>query len=130
MIDHNVMRLDISMHNSFAVAEIESFEELKDVESNINIVKLGVEASEIGVVDVLEDERWSLALRVSNNIKQGNNIGAASQILQDLDFTLDLLLLDRLEDLDYAFLIVDHIDAFENFRVLSSANLSHYFVVF
>lgn len=67
------MRLDISMHNSFAVAEIESFEELKDVESNINIVKLGVEASEIGVVDVLEDERWSLALfavRVSQDVSK------------------------------------------------------------
>lgn len=73
MIDHNVMRLDISMHNSFAVAEIESFEELKDVESDINIVKLGVEASEIGVVDVLEDERWSLALcavRVSHGVSK------------------------------------------------------------
>jgi hypothetical protein len=67
------MRLDISMHNSFAVAEIESFEELKDVESNINIVKLGVEASEIGVVDVLEDERWCLALfavRVSQDVSK------------------------------------------------------------
>jgi hypothetical protein len=73
MIDHNVMRLDISMHNSFAVTEIESFEELKDVESNINVVKLGVEASEIGVVDVLEDERWCLALfavRVSQGVSK------------------------------------------------------------
>jgi hypothetical protein len=33
--------------------------------------------------------------------------------------SLDLLLLDRLEDLDNAFLVVDDIDALENLRVLS-----------
>jgi hypothetical protein len=56
------MRLDIAMHNSFAVAKVECLEELEDVESDINIVELGVQASEIGVVDVLENQRWSLTL--------------------------------------------------------------------
>lgn len=62
MIDHNVMRLDITVHDSLAVAEIEGLEELEDVESDINIVELGVQASEIGVVDMLKDERRCLAL--------------------------------------------------------------------
>ena len=62
MIDHNVMRLDITVHNSLAVTEIEGLQELEDVESDINIVELGVQASEIGVVDMLKDERRCLAL--------------------------------------------------------------------
>ena len=62
MIDHNVMRLDITVHDSLAVAEIEGLEELEDVESDINIVELGVQASEISVVDMLKDERRCLAL--------------------------------------------------------------------
>ena len=62
MIDHNVMRLDITVHDSLAVAEIEGLQELEDVKSNINIVELGVQASEIGVVDELEDKGRRFAL--------------------------------------------------------------------
>jgi hypothetical protein len=62
MVDHNVVRLDITMHDSLAVAEIQGLEELKDIESDINIVELGVQASEIGVVDMFEDQRRCLAL--------------------------------------------------------------------
>lgn len=62
MIDHNVMRLHISVHDSLAVAEVESLEQLKDVVTNIDVVELGVQASEIGVVDMLEDERRGLTL--------------------------------------------------------------------
>lgn len=115
MIDHNVMRLDISMHNTLAVAEVQSLEELKDVEPDIDVIELGVEASEIGIVDVLENEGRRLTLfavgqfhiamdvegvgtnlRIPNNVKQGNNIGTSGQILEDLDLALDLLLLHRL----------------------------------
>lgn len=62
MIDHNVMRLHISMHDSLAVAKVESLEQLKDIVADIDVVELGVQASEIGVVDVLEDERRGLTL--------------------------------------------------------------------
>lgn len=62
MIDHNVMRLHVSVHDSFAVAEVQSLEQLKDVVTNIDVVELGVQASEIGVVDMLEDERRGLTL--------------------------------------------------------------------
>jgi hypothetical protein len=130
MIDHNVMRLDITVHDSLAVAEIEGLQELEDVESNINIVELGVQASEIGVVDMLKDERRCLALRVTNNVKQGNDVRATSQILKNLDLSLNLLLLDRLQDLDNALLVVDNIDTLKDFRVLSAADLSNNLVVF
>jgi hypothetical protein len=40
--------------------------------------------------------------------------------LQDLDLSLNLLLLDGLQDLDDAFLIVGDIDSLEDFRILPS----------
>ena len=62
MIDHNVMRFDISMHDALAVAEVQSLEQLQDVEAYIEIVEFGVKTSEVRVVDILEDEGRCLAL--------------------------------------------------------------------
>lgn len=62
MIDHNVMRLHVSVHDTLAVAEVQSLEQLQDVEAHIEIVELGVQAPEVGVVDVLEYEGGRLAL--------------------------------------------------------------------
>jgi|FreactcultuFSWF8_1027224.scaffolds.fasta_scaffold00191_57 hypothetical protein len=73
---------------------------------------------------VRQDGEWQVDqahLAVSHNVKKTNDVGASTQVLEDLDFTLDLLLLDRLEDLDDAFLVVDDVDALKNFRVLSAA---------
>jgi len=45
---------------------------------------------------MLEDERRSLRLRVTNNIQQLDNVDATPEVLKDLDFALDLLFVDRL----------------------------------
>jgi hypothetical protein len=42
---------------------IVNLEQLEDVVSNINIGEFGVQASEVGVVDVFEDEGGGFALR-------------------------------------------------------------------
>lgn len=63
MVNHDVVRLDISVHNALAVAEVEGFEKLKDVVANIEIVELGVEVAEVGVVDVFEDEGGGFTLQ-------------------------------------------------------------------
>ena len=73
---------------------------------------------------VRQDGEWQVDrahLAVSHNVKKTNDVGASTQVLEDLDFTLDLLLLDRLEDLDDAFLVVDDVDALKNFRVFPSS---------
>jgi len=62
MIDHNVMRLNITVHDAFAVAEVEGLEELEDVIPYVVVLELGVEAPEVGVVDVFEYQRRCLAL--------------------------------------------------------------------
>ena len=62
MIDHNVMRFYVSVHDALAVAVVERLEEFVDVVAHIDVVELGVEAPEVGVVDVLKDQRRGLTL--------------------------------------------------------------------
>jgi hypothetical protein len=35
MVNHNIMRFDIPVHNAFAMAEVQRFQQLIDVEANI-----------------------------------------------------------------------------------------------
>lgn len=60
-------------------------------------------------------------LRVADDVQQRHNVGTSCQILEDLDLSLDLLLLDRLEDLDDALLVVDDVDTLENLAIFSAA---------
>lgn len=121
MVDHNVMRLHIAVHNSLAVAVVEGLEQFKDVVTDIEVVELWVETPEVCVVDVLEDERGRLTLGVPHDVEEGDNVGAAGEILEDLDLTLDLLLLDGLENLDDAFLVIDDVDAFKDLGILAAS---------
>lgn len=125
------MRLDISVHNTFAVAEIQCLEissvqsvlgdrpstnlqELEDVISYVIIHELGVKTPEVRVVDIFEYQRGRLALAIPHNVQQCDHIGPSTEILQDLDLPLNLLLLDRLQHLDDAFLVVHDVDPFEH----------------
>lgn len=62
MIDHNVVRFHISVHDALAVTEVQSLQELEDVVAYVKVVKFGVQAAEVGVVDVFEYEGRCLAL--------------------------------------------------------------------
>lgn len=66
MIDHNVMRLDITVHDSFAVAEVQGLEQLEDVVSYVVVLEFGVQTPEVSVVDVLEDQRRCFALHCAH----------------------------------------------------------------
>lgn len=63
MIDHNVMRLDISVHDAFTVAVVQRLEKLVYVVPHVVVLKLGVQAPKVGVVDILKDQRGCFALR-------------------------------------------------------------------
>jgi len=121
MVDHNVMRLHIAVHDSLAMAVVEGLEQLKDVVADIEVVELWVETPEVCVVDVLEDERGRLTLGIPHDVEEGDNVGTAGEILEDLDLTLDLLLLDGLENLDDAFLVIDDVDAFKDLGILAAS---------
>jgi hypothetical protein len=129
MIDHDIVGLHISVHDTLAVTEVQRLKELINVEADIIVREARVQGPEISVVDCLKDQAGSLALVVPNNVEQSYDVGAASKILENLDLSLDLLLLHGLEDLDNAFLVVDDVDAFEYLRVLASTNLANDLVV-
>ena len=65
-------------------------EQLVDVEADVGVDERGVERLEVGVVDVLEHQAGRLGLRVAHHIQQLDHVGAAVQVLQDLDLPLDL----------------------------------------
>ena len=114
VIDHDIVGLDISVHDALAVTEVQRLKELVDVEADIIVREPRVQSAEVSVVDSLKDQAGGLALIIPNHIQQSNNVGTACEILENLDLSLDLLLLHRLEHLDNAFLIIDNVDAFEN----------------
>lgn len=121
MINHDVVGLDIPVHDAFAVAEIQSLQKLIHIKAHIVVGEPRVQGPEVSVVDVFENQTRCLALTVTNHIQQGYHVRTTRQILEDFDLTLDLLLLDRFEDLDDTLLVVDNIDALEHFGVLSPA---------
>jgi hypothetical protein len=50
VVYHHIMRLDVSVHDSFRMAEIERFEEFKDVETDVKVGKFGIKRLELGVL--------------------------------------------------------------------------------
>mmetsp|Transcript_130136 Transcript_130136/g.417604 ORF Transcript_130136/g.417604 Transcript_130136/m.417604 type:complete len:293 (+) Transcript_130136:415-1293(+) len=129
MIDHHIVRLHISVHDALGVAVIQSFQDLEDVVSDVQVGQRRVQSLEVGVVHMLEDQTGRLRLRVPDRVKQLDDVGAAAQVLQDPDLALDFLLHNRLQNLDHTLLSCGRIDALEHLTVLSSANFPRDLVV-
>jgi len=129
MLDHDVVGLDIAMHNTLRVAEVQSLQELKNVEADVKVGELGVKNLEVGIVDALKDQRGGLGLRIADNVEEGNDIGTSGQVLENLDLTLDLLFLDGLQDLNAALFVVDSVETFKDLRVLAASDLAYDLVV-
>jgi len=66
-----------------------------------------------------------LYLWITNNIVQPDNIWSASQVLENLDLTLDLFLFDWLQNLDAALFIVGDVDTLKDLRVFASSHLAY-----
>lgn len=115
MVDHNIVRFHVSVHNALAMTEIQRLQKLINVKTDIIIGKPRVQGAEVCVVHVFKNQTRGLALAITNDIEQRHHIGTPRQVLKNLDLTLDLLLLDWLEDLNDTLLVVHHIDAFKHF---------------
>lgn len=90
------------------------FEEFEHVEAHVHVGEARVEGLEVDIMDILRDEAGDLGGWVSDDIEQGDDVRSACQVLKDLDFTLDFLLLHRLQDLDDALLLCRNVDALKN----------------
>ena len=50
MIDHDVVWLDIPVHDPLGMTKVEGFEELEHVESDVKVGEFGIEGFEVGVL--------------------------------------------------------------------------------
>mmetsp|Transcript_2371 Transcript_2371/g.6553 ORF Transcript_2371/g.6553 Transcript_2371/m.6553 type:complete len:237 (+) Transcript_2371:263-973(+) len=81
VVNHDVVRLDVSVHDTVRMAIIERLEEFEDVVSDVVVGEGGVEDFEVCVVDMFEDEGRRLRLRITDDIEELNDIGAAAHVL-------------------------------------------------
>ena len=65
-------------------------------------------------MDVFCDQTWDLGSRIANHVQQGYDIWTSRQVLENFDFSLDLLLLDRFEDFNDTLFVVDDVNTFED----------------
>ena len=103
------------------VAVIQSFQQLVKVKPHINICKPLKENLALYVWDVFVDQAWGLRAWISHDVVEAHNVWTPKESLQYLDLSKYLLCADRLQDLDYAFLVVLYVAPFEHLRVLPSA---------
>jgi len=113
VIDHNVVRLHITVGDTLRVAEIEGAEDFENVVADVEVIEVLVKGTEVNItgVYILHDESRCLGHGVPHDIDQVDYVHAALQGLQDLDLTSDLGLLDWLEDLDDYALASGRVDA-------------------
>ena len=78
MIDHDIMRFDIAMHNPHAVTVIKGSQQLVEIPSNVVVGQGLVELLEIGVVYVLKYEGWGSRHRVLDHAVQRDHVRAAT----------------------------------------------------
>lgn len=74
VINHDVVRLDITMHDAFAVAEVQRFQQFVNIIPDIVVDKTRIKCPKVGVVHILEHKARRLALAVANHIQQCDNI--------------------------------------------------------
>ena len=132
VVNHYVMWLNISVHDTLGVTVVESLKDLVYIESDIVVGEAFVEGSEINItsVNVLHDESRSLRHGISNDVDQIDDVDTTSQSLQDLDFSTNLGLLDGLQNFDNDSLVIQRVDTLVDLRVFTTANLLDDFIVF
>ena len=126
------MRFHISVHYSFRVAVVKGLQNFINVKSNIVVGETLVEGSEVNIacVDVFHYQSWSFCHWVSDHIDQINNVDSTSQCLQDFDLSSNLSLFDGFKNFDDNSFIIQGIDSFIYFGVLSSSNFLDNLIIF
>jgi hypothetical protein len=89
---------DIFMPSSNETSKIEHYlEKFVEVVANVKVCEGLIERLEVCVVDMLEYKGWCSWYWIFDYCLQWYNIGASSQVFEDLNFSLDLLLFNWLQ---------------------------------
>ena len=78
MVNHDVVRLDITVHDALRVAEIKRFQDFVHIEANVEVVETLVQLAEIRVtrIDELRNNRRCLGQWVPHDVDQLNDVHA------------------------------------------------------
>ena len=90
------------------------FEKLEHIVPDIVIGESRIEHFEVDVMDVFRDQTWDLGSRIANHVQQGYDIWTSGQVLENFDFSLNLLLLDGFQDFDDTLFVVDDMNTLED----------------
>lgn len=108
MINHHVVRSDITVHDTLAMGEVQSSQKLVGVISNVHVIETRIQRSEICIVYVFENDAdvgslylisltpiqdWGLKgyanLLTLDGIDELDDVGAIFEILEYLEFATD-----------------------------------------
>ncbi|GBE58785.1 NAD-specific glutamate dehydrogenase, putative [Babesia ovata] len=129
MVYHDIVRLHVPVHDALAVRVVDCLEELVHVILDVGESQHRVQDLEIRVVDIFEYQRRRPALRVLDNVQEFDDVGSAAQVLENLNFTFNLLFLEWFEYFDHNPLLRGHVGAFKHLAVLPPADFSHDLIV-
>uniref|UniRef100_A0AAG5D8W7 Secreted protein n=1 Tax=Anopheles atroparvus TaxID=41427 RepID=A0AAG5D8W7_ANOAO len=125
VIDHHVMGLHVAVHDAHAVAVVQCLQQLVQIVPDVVVCERLVELLEVRIVHMLEDEGRRTGDRILHDRQQRDDVGAAPEILQNLNLAFDFFLLDRLQDFHHALLVARHFDRLEHLAVLAPAQFPH-----
>ena len=96
VVNHDVMRLDIAVHDSLRMAVIKGLQDFEHVITNIKVVEALVKFAEVCITGInkFSDDCRCLGQWIAYYIKHVNNVDATLESLQNFDLTSDLVLLD------------------------------------
>ena len=89
------------------------FEKFEHVIPDIVIGESGVEHSEVDIMDVFCNQTWDLGSRIANHVQQGYDIWASGQVLENFDFSFNLLL-DGFQDFNDTLFVVDDMNTLKD----------------
>mmetsp|Transcript_44029 Transcript_44029/g.131981 ORF Transcript_44029/g.131981 Transcript_44029/m.131981 type:complete len:221 (-) Transcript_44029:144-806(-) len=126
MVDEYVARLDVTVHDASAVAEVERLQQLVHVVPHVIIGHRLLQFPKVHGIDEVKDKARRACVRVPQHLQQPDDARPARDVAQDLHFPPQPVLLDGLHDLDDALRAASEVYALENLAVLALAQLAHY----
>ena len=96
VVDHDVVRLHVAVHDTLRVAVVESLEDLEHVVADVEVIEALVKLAEISIASVnkLSDDGGCLGKRISDDVDKLNNVDSVLKRLENLDLTSDFVLLN------------------------------------
>lgn len=128
VVNHDIVWLDIPMHDLHAVAVVQCLQDIVHVESDVEFQPHLVQLLKICVIDMLKGQGGCPWHRILDYVQKDNIVPPPSEIFQDLNFMLDLLY-DCLEAFHHHLLTVGDIDGLEDLAVFAIAEFPHKLVI-